>query len=70
MTLNAEHDDNLIDLARAEDFTDEQFLNCFAETIRERDFINKLKGPGAHLLEGPRGVGKSSLMKKTELELD
>jgi hypothetical protein len=62
--------DSLIDLARAEDFTDEQFLACFAETERERDFIERLKGPGAHLLEGPRGVGKSSLLKKAELELD
>lgn len=60
----------LIDLARAEDFTDEEFLDCFAETSRERDIIDKLKGPGAHLLEGPRGVGKSSLLKKAELELD
>lgn len=65
------HYDNLIDLARAEDFTDdEQFLNCFTETDRERDFIERLKGPGAHLLEGPRGVGKSSLLRKAELELD
>jgi hypothetical protein len=64
-------DENLIDLARAEDFvTDEQFLDCFAETKRERELIDKLKGPGAHLLEGPRGVGKSSLLKKAELELD
>lgn len=62
---------SLIDLARAEDFTDdEQFLNCFTETSRERDIIEKLKGPGAHLLEGPRGVGKSSLLRKAELELD
>jgi hypothetical protein len=62
--------ESLIDLARAEDFTDEQFLDCFAEMQRERDLIERLKGPGAHLLEGPRGVGKSSLMKKAELELD
>jgi len=62
--------DSLIDLARAEDLTDDEFLTCFAETLRERDIIEKLKGPGAHLLEGPRGVGKSSLLKKAELELD
>lgn len=63
-------DKDLIELARAEDFTDEDFINCFTETDRERDIITKLKGPGAHLLEGPRGVGKSSLLKKAELELD
>ena len=62
---------DLIDLTRAEDFTtDRQFLECFVESQRERDLIDKLKGPGAHLLEGPRGVGKSSLLKKAELELD
>jgi len=62
--------ENFLDSARAEDFTDAQFLSCFAETPRERELIDRLKGPGAHLLEGPRGVGKSSLLKKTELEMD
>lgn len=71
MTDNIRQYENLIDLARAEDFTDDdQFLNCFTETERKRDLIERLKGPGAHLLEGPRGVGKSSLLKKAELELD
>ncbi len=71
MNENTTTEENLIDLARAEDFTDDaQFLECFTETDRERDIIERLKGPGAHLLEGPRGVGKSSLLKKTELELD
>ena len=61
---------SLIDLIRAEEFTEEEFLQCFSETPRERDIIEKLKGHGAHLLEGPRGVGKSSLMRKAEIELD
>jgi len=61
---------SLIDIIRAEEFTEEEFLECFSETPRERDIIEKLKGHGAHLLEGPRGVGKSSLMRKAELELD
>lgn len=68
--LVATDQENLLDTARTEDLSDQQFLKCFAETERERDVILKLKGPGAHLLEGPRGVGKSSLMKKAELELD
>ncbi len=59
-----------LDIIRAEEFTKEEFLECFSETSRERDIIEKIKGPGAHLLEGPRGVGKSSLMRKAELELD
>ena len=62
--------ENLIDLARAEDFSEEQFITCYTETDRERELVEKLKGPGAHLLEGPRGVGKSTLLKKAELELD
>lgn len=63
--------DGLIDLARAEDFTsDDQFLNCYTETDRERDIVKKLKGPGAHLIEGPRGVGKSTLLKIAEIESD
>ncbi len=66
----ADADQNLIDLARAEDFTDEDFERTFAETGRDRLIIDRLKGPGAHLLEGPRGVGKSTLLKKAELELD
>ena len=56
--------ESLIDLARAEDFSDDQFVSCYTETERERDLVEKLKGPGAHLLEGPRGVGKSTLLKK------
>lgn len=63
-------EDNFIDLARAEDFTNEDLLKCFTETSRERDLIERIKGPGAHLLEGPRGIGKSTLLKKAELELD
>lgn len=66
----ASTDTNLIDLARAEDFTDEDFKRTFTETALERDVIDKLKGPGAHLLEGPRGVGKSTLLKQAEFELD
>jgi DNA polymerase III delta prime subunit len=67
---NQENQASLIDLIRAEEFTEEEFIKCFSETRRERDVIEKLKGSGAHLLEGPRGLGKSSLLRKTELELD
>ena len=70
MTMPNSVTESLIDLARAEDFSDDQFVSCYTETERERDLVEKLKGPGAHLLEGPRGVGKSTLLKKAELELD
>lgn len=70
MTMSNAVTESLIDLARAEDFSDDQFVSCYVETERERDLVEKLKGPGAHLLEGPRGVGKSTLLKKAELELD
>lgn len=66
-----ENDVDLIDLTRAEDFpSDNEFLRCFAEAPEEKAIIDKLGGPGAHLLEGPRGVGKSTLMRKAELDLD
>ncbi|KRA68678.1 hypothetical protein YA62_011035 [Agrobacterium sp. LC34] len=61
---------DLIDLTRAEDLTEDDLRNTFQENSRDADIIGKLKGPGAHLLEGPRGVGKSTMLRKAELELD
>jgi hypothetical protein len=61
---------DLIDLTRAEDLTESDLRSTFQENARDGDIIGKLKGPGAHLLEGPRGVGKSTMLRKAELELD
>ncbi|MGR9506344.1 ORC-CDC6 family AAA ATPase [Rhizobium leguminosarum] len=61
---------DLIDLTRAEDLTEADLRSTFQESARDNDIIGKLKGPGAHLLEGPRGVGKSTMLRKAELELD
>jgi hypothetical protein len=36
----------------------------------ERNIIDSLKGPGAHLLQGARGVGKTTLLRLAETELD
>jgi hypothetical protein len=36
----------------------------------ERRIIDSLKGSGANLLEGARGVGKSMLLRMAEIELD
>jgi glycerol-3-phosphate O-acyltransferase len=40
---NQDHQLSLIDIIRAEEFTDKEFLDCFSETLRERDVIEKLK---------------------------
>lgn len=61
---------SLIDLTRAEDFSKDEFIRCFCETDDEKKILDKLKGQGAHLLEAPRGYGKSTLLKKTEYDLD
>lgn len=66
----AKEEPNLIDLARAEDFTEDDFKRTFSETEKERQIIEKLKSSGSHIIEGSRGVGKSSLMKKAEFEMD
>lgn len=61
---------DLIDLTRAEDLTEEELRSTFQESGRDAEIIGKLVGPGAHLLEGARGVGKSTLLRKAEFALD
>jgi hypothetical protein len=36
----------------------------------EQAMLSSLKGPGAHLLQGARGVGKTTLLRCAEIELD
>lgn len=56
--------------ARTEDLTSEEIKDygCIGE--EETRILTLLKGPGCHLLEGSRGVGKSMLLRLAELELD
>jgi hypothetical protein len=45
-------------------------LNAWTqETPRAREIIAKLKGPGAKLLSGPRGCGKSTFLRKAYFDL-
>ncbi|GAH60161.1 unnamed protein product, partial [marine sediment metagenome] len=52
------------------DLTQEEInkYKCLHHT--ENKIIALLKGPGCHLLEGSRGVGKSMLMRIVEIDLD
>ncbi|AOY06237.1 hypothetical protein [Bacillus subtilis] len=56
--------------ARTEDLTAEEIRDygCIGE--EETGILTLLKGPGCHLLEGSRGVGKSMLLRLAELKLD
>lgn len=48
---------------RAEFLTADDLLRWTRLTVREQGLLKKLMGPGAKLLVGPRGCGKSTLMK-------
>lgn len=54
---------------RAENLTKDELQGWTALTQRDRNLINKLKGPGAKLLTGPRGSGKSTLIRYAYYEL-
>lgn len=61
---------DLLHAARTEDLEDSQISELAVLGSVEEDVIGKLKYSGAHLLQGPRGIGKSMLLKATEAELD
>ena len=61
---------HLLDHARAEDFSNQELKECYQDGDRERDIVLSVKGAGAHLIEGPRGVGKSTLFRIAEIEMD
>ena len=62
--------DDLLQTARCEDLLYEQIGKVSVVGPFERRVIDALKGSGANLLEGARGVGKSMLLRIAELELD
>ncbi|QIR36707.1 zinc ribbon domain-containing protein [Tolypothrix sp. PCC 7910] len=65
-------DDNLelIQAARCEDLIYSQISDLTVVGDFERKVIDTIKGIGAHLLEGSRGVGKSMLLRQAEIEMD
>ena len=62
--------EDLLQTARCEDLLYEQIRQVSVLGDFERRIIDALKGSGANLLEGARGVGKSMLLRMAEIELD
>ena len=54
---------------RTEDIANEELLNVFVETTRDREIIDAIKGQNPVILVGSRGVGKSFLLKVASSEL-
>ena len=54
---------------RAENLSPEDLDRWTAPTPRDKSLIRKLTGPGAKLLSGPRGSGKSTYLRKAYFEL-
>ena len=59
-----------LEAARSEDLKSQEVRDLGVVTNFERDIIDSLKGPGAHLLQGARGVGKTTLLRLAETEMD
>ena len=62
--------EDLLQTARCEDLLYDQIKMVSVLGDFERRIIDSLKGSGANLLEGARGVGKSMLLRMAEIELD
>src|SRR5690349_3490000 len=62
--------DDLLQAARCEDLNYTQIKELSVLGPFETNVIHTLKQPGAHLLEGARGVGKSMLLRMAEIEMD
>lgn len=56
--------------ARTEDLTGEEIVEFGCVGENEASILKLLTGPGCHLLEGSRGVGKSMLLRLANLSLD
>lgn len=54
---------------RAEHLSQDELLRWTVQTPNDRLVLAKLKGPGAKLLTGPRGCGKSSFLKRAYFDL-
>lgn len=61
---------DLLQAARCEDLVYNQISELTVLGDFERRVVDTLKGSGAHLLEGARGVGKSMLLRQAEIEMD
>lgn len=69
MTTTSPNADYL-EAARSEDLQLQEVRDLGVVTEFERGIIDSLKSPGAHLLQGARGVGKTTLLRLAETEMD
>lgn len=70
MTQDLDHEEDLLQAARCEDLLYSQIKELSVLGPFEEAVIITLKKPGAHLLEGARGVGKSMLLRLAEIDMD
>lgn len=70
MSIDSNKDLDLLQAARCEDLKYDEIKDLTVLSNYEREIVDKLKMPGAHLLQGARGVGKSQLLRQAEIELD
>lgn len=54
---------------RTEDFKDDEILDFYVKTQRDKQIIDQLKAPTPLVLEGSRGTGKSFLLRVAKAEL-
>ena len=66
----AAKENDYLEAARSEDLKLSEVRELCVVTSFEREALDSLKGPGAHLLQGARGVGKSTLLRYSEIELN
>jgi len=59
-----------LEAARSEDLRINEVHQLCVVTAFEREILESLKNPGAHLLQGARGLGKTTMLRYAELELD
>ncbi len=71
MTANAKPSSlELLQAARSEDLLYEQIDTLVVLGEAERKIVDTVKQGGAHLIQGARGMGKSMLLRRAEIELD
>jgi hypothetical protein len=66
----ASNTEDLLQAARCEDLNYSQIRDLSVLGTFETNIIATLRQPGAHLLEGARGVGKSMLLRLAEIDMD
>lgn len=54
---------------RTEDFKDDEILDYYVQTQRDKQIVEQLKAPAPLVLEGSRGTGKSFLLRVAQAEL-